>query len=108
MYKTIARILFTIAAIDLAFGGILHAKAFSKAASLLDGANLPAFYTNSFKALWLIDSAILISVALLCLVVAFRKAETSRSILVLIAAIPGATAGLIYTLVGSFFPAHML
>jgi hypothetical protein len=68
---------------------------------------MPQFYSGSFKALWLIDSATLVSLAALLIFVVVRPNAATRWVLVFLALIPTATAALIYAFVGPFFPAHM-
>ncbi len=104
----IPRIFLAVAALILAAGGVLHAMAFSKALSALGGASMPDFYANSFRSLWLIDSAALISLAIILAVIIARPAMATRWIVVLLALIPGATAGIVYCFVGPFFAPHTL
>ena len=92
----------------LGLGGLMHARAYSKAAAAVASSSLPDFYGNSLKALWLIDSATLFLVAAALVVIAARPALASGTIIVLIALIPGATAALLYVFMGSFLPAHLL
>ncbi|HSE40845.1 MAG TPA: hypothetical protein VLH08_08770 [Acidobacteriota bacterium] len=86
----------------------MHAAAFKKAAAVLDSVTIPAFYANSFKALWLIDSATLITVAAAFIMIAWKPAFAGRWIIIVLALIPAATSALIYKFVGSFLPAHLL
>ena len=102
------RILLAFTAVALLFGGVVHANAFNKAVTALSAVSLPAFYANSFKALWLIDSVTLISLAVLFAVIAVWPSLVTRWIVILLAIIPAGTAALIYNFVGSFFPAHLL
>ncbi len=92
----------------MALGGPLHAAAFNKAAAILAAANLPPFYTGSLKGLWLADSATLVTLALTFGLIAFRPGLASRPVVLLLALIPAATAGLVYHFVGGFFAAHLL
>jgi hypothetical protein len=108
MVKTLPRFLLAFASITLLLGGVIHASAFHKAASALAAVDLPSFYANSFKALWLIDSATLIALAIVFGIITARPLMATRWTVVLLALIPAATAVLIYTFVGRFFPAHML
>jgi hypothetical protein len=106
--KMLPRILLAFAAVILILGGAMHAAAFKRASAAIAAVNLIPLYANSFRALWLIDSATLFILALLFGVLAFRPRLATRSIVILLALIPAATALLIYNFVGSFFPAHML
>ena len=102
------RLLLAGSSLIMALGGPAHAAVFNKAAAILAPANLPPFYTGSFKALWLADSATLVTLALAFGLVAFRPTMASRPVVLLLALIPAATAGLIYHFVGGFFAAHLL
>ena len=108
MKPTPSRLLLAGSSLIMALGGPLHAAAFNKAAAVLATANLPPFYTGSFKALWLADSATLVTLALAFGVIAFRPTMASRPVVLLLALIPAVTAGLIYHFVGGFFAAHLL
>ena len=107
MVKLAPRIVLLVAALLMLAGGVLHAFAFRGAASALSGASLPGFYSGSFKALWLIDSATLIALAALFAFIAFRPSSASRWVLVFLALIPAATASLMFLFVGPFFPAYV-
>jgi hypothetical protein len=100
--------LLVIAAMLLMAGGVLHALAFGSAEAALSTSAMPPFYSNSFRALWLIDSATLISLGLLLVLIAIRPASVVGWVLYFLALIPLATAALIYTFVGSFFAPHVL
>jgi hypothetical protein len=104
----VPRILLIASSILLALGGLMHARAFGKASAAVGSSLLPAFYGNAFKALWLIDSATLIVLAGVLALVAWRPVLASGTVLVLLALIPGATAGLLYAFMGAFLPAHIL
>jgi hypothetical protein len=75
---------------------------------VLDNTNAPAFYVNSLKALWLADSATLISLAVILTVIIVRPAMASRWVVGLLALFPLGTAVLVYVFVGNFVPAHAL
>ena len=104
----LARVLLAVAALIQGGGGVVHALAFGKAETVLDNTNAPAFYVNSFKALWLGDSATLIAVSLILVCIIARPALASRLVVGLLALFPLATALLVYYFVGSFLPAHTL
>jgi hypothetical protein len=86
----------------------MHARAFGRAAAAVAASSLPEFYGRSLKALWLIDSATLLVLAAVFGLVAARPRHASGVVIVLLALIPGATAAMLYTFMGSFLPAHML
>jgi len=92
----------------LVLGGLMHARAFRKAVAAANASDLPAFYAGSLKALWLIDSATLITLAVVFGFVAARPGSAAPTVVVLLALIPAATAALLYAFIGPFLPAHML
>jgi hypothetical protein len=92
----------------LALGGLMHARAFAKAAATVASSNLPAFYASSLNALWLIDSATLFVLALLFGLIAARPVLAAGAAIVILALVPAATAALLYTFMGMFLPAHIL
>ena len=106
--KRPAQLLLVVSAGLLALGGLMHARAFGRAAAAVASSSLPEFYGNSFKGLWLIDSATLLVLAALFGFLATRPADASGAAIVLLALIPGATSALLYTFMGMFLPAHML
>ena len=108
MKSTPSRLLLAGSWLTLALGRQLHAAAFKNAAAVLAAANLPPFYAGSCQALWLADSATLLTLALTFGFIALRPGAASRAVVLLLALIPAATAGLIYHFVGSFFAAHLL
>ena len=92
----------------LALGGLMHARAFGKAAAAVASSNLPTFYANSLKGLWLIDSATLLVLALVFGLIAARPLLAAGSLIALLALIPAATAAFLYAFIGMFLPAHVL
>jgi hypothetical protein len=70
--------------------------------------NLPDFFPKALKGLWLIDSATLITLALVFGVTAARPVMASATVVTLPALIPAATAGLLYYFIGQFLPARLL
>ena len=102
------RLLFGFSSFLLGVGGIAHAVAFNRALAAIAASNLPPFIGNSFKALWLADSATLVILAAVFGLVAARPSAATRPLIVLSALIPAATAGLIYAFVGGFYAGHVL
>ena len=102
------RLVLALCSLLLALGGLAHAAAFRGAAAAIRAANLPSVYANDFKTLWLADSATLWIVAALFAMLAARPGLATRSVVVLIALVPAATAVLIYIFVGGFYAAHLL
>lgn len=108
MTLRVARLLLSLAAMVLAIGGIMHARAFPGTAAAVAKSDLAPFYGNSLKALWLTDSATLLILAVLYLLVAARPGVASRLVIVLTTLIPMATAVFLYVFLGTFFAAHLL
>lgn len=105
---TTTRLLLAIPAALLAVGGAMHLWAFRKAADAAAGSNLPPFFGNSLKALWLMDSCGMFVLATVCAVCLADPQGASPVVIVLLALIPLSTAGLLYAFIGNFFAAHML
>ena len=108
MNTPLPRILLVVAALIQGAGGVIHALAFAKAETVLENVSAPAFYVNSFKALWLGDSVTLVAVAFILLCITARPALASRWVVGLLALFPVGTALLVYNFVGAFLPAHTL
>jgi hypothetical protein len=96
------------AAMLILSGAAMHLSAYARAVAAIGASNLEPFYANSFKLLWLGDSANLAIAAAILLALAARPQQGPRAILMLAALIPGATAILLYAFVGNFLPAHVL
>ena len=86
----------------------MHASAFKKVTAALAASNLAPFAAGSLKGLWLADSATCLLLAILFGTVAVRPAAATRFVVFLLALIPAATAGFIYTFLGSFIGGHIL
>src|SRR5260221_8226331 len=108
MDTPLPRALFALSSLTLLVGGLMHAAAFGKAVSAVSASDLPPFYANSLKGLWLIDAATLITLAVAFGCLAARPALANGPILILLAIIPAATAFFLYRFIGNFLPAHML
>lgn len=108
MHKRAPSVLLLISAVILAVGGLMHARAYGATAEAVAASNLPAFYGSSLKALWLIDSATLIALALAFFLVARRPDMGAGALIMILALIPAATAAMLYTFIGVFLPAHLL
>jgi hypothetical protein len=80
MAKRLPQFLLAASAAMLALGGIMHAGAFGNAAAAVASSNLPGFYANSLKGLWLIDSATLLILAVVFGLVAARPALASGAV----------------------------
>lgn len=108
MTKTFPRLLLALSALIMAAGGLLHARAFDKTVAAVANSNLAIFYANSLKALWLIDSATLLTLALVFGLIAIRPSLATRPVIIVLAIVPAATSFFLYKFIGSFVPAHML
>ena len=109
MGSRIPRLLLATAAAILAFGGVMHAAAYTaKALPSINGSNLAAFLGAEFKVLWLADSTTLVALALVIGFIAAKPASVAKAVIMLLAAIPGATAVLLYFFLGAFYAGHLL
>ena len=108
MPNRFARILLSVSAAILALGGLMHARAYGRTVEAVASSNLPVFYAESLRALWLIDSATLIILALVFALIAARPMMAAGVVVVLLSLIPAATAAMLYCFIGMFLPAHML
>ena len=104
----VSRILLLLASMLLAVGSWTHARAYHKAAEAVAGSNLPAYFGNALKALWLMDSSGMFVLAAVCLLVAIRPLAASGPVIMLLGLIPAATAALLYLFIGRFLGAHLL
>ena len=105
--KTISRILLAISAFVFAFGAWVHTSAFGRMSGAVTKSDLPGFFANGFRTLWLMDSCVQIALAILFAFVAIRPAAASKPIVLLVAFIPLATAGFIYYFIGNFIGGHL-
>jgi hypothetical protein len=108
MNNRAARILLGISSAILLFGSFMHTSAFKKVVGVVASSNLPAFYGNALKALWLIDSITLATLGIIFGVIAMRFVNVPRSLILLLGLIPAGTSILLYTFIGVFIPAHLL
>ena len=108
MGNSLPRALFALSSLTLLVGGLMHAAAFGKTVSAVSASDLPLFYANSLKGLWLIDAATLLTLAVAFGFLAARPTLASRPIVILLAIVPAATAFFLYKYIGNFLPAHML
>ena len=96
------------AAVLLLFGAAMHTRAFPQTLTAAADSNLPSFFSQSLKALWLIDSVTLTVLGIVFALVAMRPALASRTVVAFVALVPLGTAILLYTFLGVFIPAHLL
>jgi hypothetical protein len=108
MANLLSRLLLAASSAILLFGGAVHTLAFKKAVAAVAASNLAPFFGKALKALWLIDSTMLITTALIFGLVAVRPAMVSRVFVVLVSLSPALTAILLYSFIGAIMPAHLL
>jgi hypothetical protein len=108
MANLLSRLLLAASSAILLFGGAVHTLAFKKAVAAIAASNLAPFFGKALKALWLIDSTMLITTALIFGLVAVRPAMVSRVFVVLVSLSPALTAILLYSFIGAIMPAHLL
>jgi hypothetical protein len=108
MNNSWSRFLLGLASAILVAGATVHAIAFRQVAIAVRHSNLPVFFGNSPKALWLSDSGTLIFVAAILAFLALRQAASGGVIAVSCCVLPAATASILYTFLGAFFAAHLL
>ena len=105
--KFLSRILLASSAIVFAFGAYIHTSAFGRMSEAVAKSDLPAFFGNGFRTLWLMDSAVQIALALVFAIVAIKPNAATRPIVILIALVPLSTAGFIYYFIGNFVGGHI-
>ena len=108
MTNLLSRLLLAASSAILLFGGAVHTLAFKKAVAAVAASNLAPFFGKALKALWLIDSTMLITTALIFGLVAVRPAMVSRVFVVLVSLSPALTAILLYSFIGAIMLAHLL
>jgi hypothetical protein len=109
MNTAFPRGLLATAAALLLFGAAMHTSAFPRTQAAVAASNLASFFGESLKALWLIDSVTLLTLAVVFSLVAARPTLASGVVVALLALVPAATAALLYRFIGSgFAPAHLL
>jgi hypothetical protein len=102
------RFLLAFSSLLLAVGGATHAAAFHLARAAIATSNLPSFFGNSLKLLWLADSTTMFGLAAVFGLIATRPSAATRAVVLLLALIPAVTAVLLYVFLGSFFAGHLL
>ena len=105
--RALARILLTLSAVLLAFGAHFHTSAFKKTSAAVAESNLVPFLGNGLKVLWLQDSVIANVLAIIFAIAAIRPSAAPRWIIVVLALVPVATAGLTYYFIGNFVGGHV-
>jgi hypothetical protein len=108
MTMRVSRFLLGTTGLLSAAGAAVHAAAFGKALPVIANSQMPAFYSGSFKALWLADSAMMTILAFASIFLSIRVRQATRLMLFLLALFPLATALLIYAFLGGFPAGHIL
>jgi hypothetical protein len=105
--KSFSRILLAFSALVFVLGAWIHTSAFGKLSAAVAKSDLPAFFADGFRVLWLQDSALQIVFAILFTFVAIKPSAATKPIIILIALIPATTATLIYCVIGNFIGGHI-
>ena len=105
--KLLSRILLGFSAIVFAFGAYIHTSAFGRMSDTVAKSDLPAFFGNGFRTLWLMDSAVQIALAMVFAIVAIKPNAATRPLVILVALVPLSTAGFIYYFIGNFVGGHI-
>lgn len=109
MNSSIPRLMLAASAAIFAFGGVMHAVAYSaKALYSINGSNLSPFLASEIKVLWLADTTTLIGLALVFGFIAAKPTTVTRIVIVMLAVIPAGTTLLLYLFLGPFYAGHML
>lgn len=108
MTNSISRFFLAASAAVLLFGGAVHTLAFKKAVTAVAASNLAPFFASALKALWLIDSTMLIMSGIVFGLIAARPVMASSMIVGLLALMPAIVAVLLYAFIGPIMPAHLL
>ncbi len=102
-----SRILLGLAALIFAVGAFIHTSAFGRMSAGVAKSDLAPFFANGFRTLWLMDSWVQVILALVFAFVAIKPPAANKTIVVLIALIPLATALAIYQFIGNFIGGHI-
>ena len=105
--KALSRILLAFAALLLGFGAFVHTSAFGKVSAAVAKSDLPEFFGNGFKVLWLQDSALQIIFAIVFAVLAIKPNAAPRWIVIMLALLLLSTVALVYSIIGNFIAGHL-
>jgi hypothetical protein len=108
MANSLSRIFLGASAALLLFGGVVHTLAFKKAVAAVAESDLVPFFGKALKGLWLIDSTMLITLAIVFGLIAVRPVMASSVIVALLTLMPAVVAILLYFFIGAIMPAHLL
>src|SRR5215813_11977617 len=87
MIKHAPRILLAFSSLLLVVGGAFHAAAFNRTLDAIATSNLPPFFGNSLKLLWLADSTTMFILAAVFVLIASRPSMVTKPVVVLLALI---------------------
>lgn len=105
--KALSRILLVFSALLFAFGACVHTSAFGRVSAAVAKSNLPDFFGNGFKTIWLMDSSVQVILAIVFALIAIRPNAATKIIVVLIAFVPLSTALFAYYFLGNFIAGHL-
>jgi len=108
MGNSLSKIFLGVASALLLFGGAVHTLAFKKAATAIAASDIAPFFGKALKALWLIDSTMLITLGIVFGLIAVRPVVASSVVVALLTLIPAIVAILLYCIIGAVMPAHLL
>ena len=108
MANSLSRIFLGVSAALLLFGGAVHTLAFKKAVAAVGASDLSPFFGKALKGLWLIDSTMLITLAIVFALIAVRPLMASSVVVALLTLMPAIVAILLYCFIGAIMPAHLL
>src|SRR5260370_2342036 len=104
--KSLARILLAFSVIVFAFGAWIHTSAFGRMSDAVAKSDLPPFFGNGFRTLWLQDSVLQIVFAIIFAVVAITPAASTRFLVGILRLLPMTTAILISHSLCNFVRPH--
>src|SRR5437667_11313794 len=108
MTNRISRLLLATSSAILLFGGAVHTLAFQKAVAAVAASDLAPFFGKALKGLWLIDSTMLITLAIVFGLIAVQPVMASSVVVALLTLMPAVVAILLYCFIGAIVPAHLL
>jgi hypothetical protein len=108
MANSLSRIFLGVSAALLFFGGAVHTLAFKKAVAAVGASDLSPFFGKALKGLWLIDSTMLITLAMVFGLITVRPVMASSVVVALLTLMPAIVAILLYCFIGAIMPAHLL
>ena len=108
MTNFLSRLFLGVSAALLLFGGAVHTLAFKKTVAAVAASDLAPFFGKALKGLWLIDSTMLITLAIVFGLIAVQPVMASSVVVALLTLMPAVVAILLYCFIGAIVPAHLL